>query len=104
MKVTDQLVGMFGIMHDGTIVDASWDDAYLDLKIEIPYLAKLVDKEFKHFQVRLDSVSQIEFETWPARLEEETKVLDDRDLIFEEEIEIFKADRKGGRCADHLQY
>ena len=50
---SEDIARMFSIFHDGSIADAIAKDGYLDLRIEISYLAERIDASFTYFLVEL---------------------------------------------------
>ena len=64
MNIANDIRNLFSIFHDGTIVAIEKTGNDLRLKIDIQYLAELVEKEFEFFEVLLQQVSTFELATW----------------------------------------
>ena len=61
----EDLAGLFSVLHDGTIDDATADGADLFLLVKIGYLAARIRPDLTTFGIRLCDVQDLTFATWP---------------------------------------
>lgn len=54
----------FNALHDGIIVEISNENHNVMLKIEIPYLAEIVSKDFEYFFVELLNCNELKFQNY----------------------------------------
>jgi hypothetical protein len=64
MSIANDIRDLFTIFHDGSIVAIEKTDNDLRLKIDIQYLAELIEKDFEYFEVLLQEVHTFELATW----------------------------------------
>lgn len=81
---------IFSIFHDGIIARAFSDDSDIILDIEIRYLAEQINPSYERFLVRLESVRDIGFTTWPKDIKSEPWLITDMSVIFKPELEILE--------------
>lgn len=62
------------------------------MEVEIQYLAERVNPEFQKFMVRLNSVNNIRFSTWPSDLKSPVVSMSEVEEIFNAELEILEGD------------
>lgn len=85
---------IFSIFHDGILVHHQCDGDDLVLTIEILYLAERVSQTFTKFRVRLHRCEGVSFTTWQNDSKSDPTRLDDLDLIFRPDLDIFRASVK----------
>lgn len=51
-------------MHDGIVLEAGYEDQKLNLKIEIPYLADIINPDYSWFYLTLSECSRVVFRPW----------------------------------------
>jgi hypothetical protein len=86
---------VFSLMHDGVILGARYADQELNLKVEIPYLADIIDPGYSHFYMTLGQCRLVVFKPWNAKVES----LTDPKIIFSQPMNILEA-RPVGRCVE----
>lgn len=86
MKLEDQ-IKVINNFHDGSIVQFSKTSNSVTLKIEIEYLAELINKKFNFFKCDLINCDEIYFKFW-----EEENIIYDLELMNEYELEILSAE------------
>lgn len=64
MSIANDARDLFSIFHDGSIVAVEKSGNDLRLKIDIQYLAELIEKNFEYFEVLLQQVRTFELATW----------------------------------------
>ncbi len=79
----------FSLLHDGVILEGSHIDNSLNLKVEIPYLADIVNPEYSVFYVVLKECKSVIFRPWNSML----PVLSEGKEIFHHEMNILDARR-----------
>ena len=86
---------IFSIFHDGSLLSCVDEGGELSLEVEIEYLAKRIDPNFKRFSVRLFEVSDINFSTWPSDLAAKPATLTKLVEIFAADLEVLEGNFKG---------
>ncbi len=84
MNTAQDLEAIFGIFHDGVIDGATIQADLVELKIEILYLAELIDEKYEFLHLTLKGVESIQFDAWT----DETTIISDWRAVFDLEIEI----------------
>ena len=92
----DSISDVISIFHDGTIRQAHLDGDKLKLQVNIAYLAKRVNPEYKSFHIELDGFCDAEFSTWPRTLGAEKEVITEFSRIFASSLDILSASVKEG--------
>ena len=78
---------VFNLMHDGRITEARYDESELNLRVEIRYLAEVVDDSFKFFFVTLVNCRSMAFKPWDS----DGTVMTDSTRIFDAKFDILEA-------------
>lgn len=91
----ENLHELFNIFHDGGIAHYRMIDQDLELKVEIQYLAALVQPHFQSFSVLLCNARDIGFRAWTIEHSADTAMLTRHSEIFEPELEILGAEITG---------
>lgn len=84
MSKTEELKDVFTIFHDGTIEEATFNSKNLVLKVQIEYLAQIIDPSFNQFELTLLKVESLSFKPWTGS----TKELTDIKTIFDLDLSI----------------
>lgn len=84
---------VFNLLHDGVIVEGMYEGQQLNLKIEIPYLADIINPDYSWFYLTLNGCSSVHFEPWDER---QTQILSST-AIFSQRINILDAQMQGER-------
>ena len=92
MTVNQQIVAVFSIFHDGTIISWAGDKMKLTLTIDCQYLAERIDKTFDRFYIELSQIDELHFSTWPNPIDLPEQTLTEISEIFKPELEILTAD------------
>lgn len=93
----EAIAELFSVLHDGWIVSHESTSGDLTLTIEIGYLAKRLNPEYRSFTVRLINVRDVRFEYWledPAAKPREATSLDG---IFDKPLEICEGEVDAAR-------
>lgn len=64
MNILQDINDLFVMLHDGTIVRAIDNNSNIELKVNIQYLAELINKDFEYLFVNLRNVQNLSFEAW----------------------------------------
>ena len=81
----------FSIFHDGCIIEMAKVSDYYEMKVEIEYLAEIVEPGFSFFRIRFFGATAFEFRTWPHSQEAKSQKLTHVEEIFKPEYEILEA-------------
>ena len=92
-----QIADLFSFLHDGQIVRATTEGDRLLLEVQIQYLAERVDPRYRSFAVQLDSVTDLEFSTWPNDPNGEAAVMTDAVTIFGPCLDILRGSAVDGK-------
>jgi len=84
----DDIVSIFNIFHDGSIVEYQSLGDVIILTIEILYLSERIDPKFNSFYLHLRGVENLKFVTWPNIAENEPDCFSDYSEIFKVDLEI----------------
>ena len=84
MSKIEDLRDVFTIFHDGTIEETTFNSNDLVLKVQIEYLAQLIDPSFNWFELTLLKVQSLSFKPWAGS----TKELTDIKTIFDLDLSI----------------
>lgn len=88
---------IFNILHDGDIVGYSSAEEYLQLVIEIPYLAERIEKRLKFFYVILNGCTDLQLQTWPSQRDKNPENIKGPEAVFKAKLWILDAEIKGNR-------
>ncbi len=93
MRIEDRedIRDIFSIFHDGGITTANLQGENIILKIDIQYLAEIVNPAYRWFKVFLYDFRDVEFSTWSGDLKSEPEKITDVQSIFGPELEILEA-------------
>jgi len=94
MIATEEIRGIFSILHDGTISAWTGDKILLTLTVDCLYLAERIDKSFEKFYIELSNIQKIELDPWTNSIDLPTVIKTDFADIFRAELEILSADIK----------
>ena len=88
MSKKEDIKDIFSILHDGCIEEISVESTRLRLKVNIQYLAELVDKSHECITLILKYVKAATFEPWS----EENVIISDLDAISSLELGIISSE------------
>jgi hypothetical protein len=83
---------IFNIFHDGDIIGYSLSTDSLCLVIEIPHLAKRINKNFTKFKVMFYGCKDVSFRTWPRLKNAKPEIITEIDTIFKDKHWILDAE------------
>ncbi|WP_342543625.1 hypothetical protein MHH33_08960 [Paenisporosarcina sp. FSL H8-0542] len=83
----DTQIEIFNMFHDGTLIGILNKSGNIELKIEIPYLAEMINEKFNYFYCELVNCKGIMLETWSDEKEDTSDI----NTIIEYELEILDA-------------
>jgi hypothetical protein len=92
MTATEDIKGIFSILHDGTISTWTGDKTVLTLTVECEYLAERINKYFNKFYVELFNVEEIKLDPWTNPIGLPIVVKTTFADIFKTELEILSAE------------
>lgn len=83
----DNQIDIFNILHDGTIIGISNGSGNIELKIEIQYLAEMINEKFNYFYCELIKCERFLLEIWSDKKD----YTSDWNTIIAYELEILDA-------------
>jgi hypothetical protein len=92
----ENISAVFSIFHDGEIAQCVLKSNSLWMEVEIEYLAKRINKNYKAFVVRLHEVDQVRFSPWSNAANKSIEILADPKIIFEQDLEILGSSFRDG--------
>ncbi|MFX1238851.1 MAG: hypothetical protein ACFFAS_07235 [Promethearchaeota archaeon] len=78
---------IFNIFHDGTIINVERQDSDILLKIDIEYIAQILNETYKFFYLKLINCRFFKFVDW-----DDNEIIDNLVMISEMEPEILSCD------------
>lgn len=100
ITIIEEIVGVFNIFHDGVIVKHEIGKGILKLKIDIPYLATRIQKQFSDFDIEIIDCENIMFKPWHDE-NNTSSLINDTEKIFENELEILTCESDKNRILIH---
>ncbi len=94
VNTAEDIVRLFGLLHDGVIVDFDFDGRCLALTVEIRYLVQRMSPAQTCFRLVLDNVSEMTFTTWPLEDGVEARTLKQPEQFLSAELEILSAEAR----------
>src|SRR5688572_9998611 len=89
-----EISDIFSIFHDGDITKCEQDNDFILLHIDCMYLAERINKDFISFTIKIHNLHHLELKTWSRESENESRLIDDINIIFQTDLEIYRSEVK----------
>src|SRR5688572_5314026 len=103
-----EISDIFSIFHDGVIAKCEQYNDFVLLHIGCMYLAERINKDFDSFLLKIHHFQNLELKTWPRESDNESRIIDDINIIFLTELDIYRSEVKNnmpfvyvGQNSDH---